>query len=130
MTSLSEVCDDFQTGLEALEPADADLAVRFRGLITRLARDAIEHVAEHRHGEIPALLQLCHDALAALKAEAEDLDRASRYASRRAILNVLSMCDGIARFQEGKQKPADVAALRDLVADALAGLVEPAVGRD
>jgi hypothetical protein len=72
------------------------------------------------------LLKLSHDALAALKAEAEDPeDRVSRYASRRAILNVLSMRTGIARFHEGKQKAADIAALRDLVAQALAGLVEP-----
>jgi hypothetical protein len=40
-------------------------------------------------------------------------------------LNLLVLADGIARFHEGKQKPADVAALRDLVADALADL-EPA----
>lgn len=127
MTTLSESCNEFADALEEIEPADADLSARLKGLITRLAKDAVEHVGVHRHGEIPALLQLCCDALAALEAEAEDLeDRASRYASRRAILNVLSMCDGIARFHEGRQKPSDVAALRDLVAGALAGLGEPA----
>jgi hypothetical protein len=110
-----------------LEPADADLPARLRGLITRLAKDAAEHVAEHRHGEIPALLQLCCDALAALEAEAEDReDRILRCGSRQAILNLLRMCHRIVLFDESRTKPADVAALRDLVADALAGLVEPA----
>jgi hypothetical protein len=125
MTSLPELCDEFQDELERLEPTEADLPPRIRGLITRLVRDAVEHVVEHRLGEVTALVQLCGDALQAL--EAEDLeDRASRYAVRRAVLNVLAMCDGISRFHEGRQKPADVAALRDLVAGALAGLVEPA----
>jgi hypothetical protein len=127
MTSLSEVCDDFQTGLEALEPVDADMAVRLRGLITRLVRDASEHVADYGMGEIPALLQRCREALAALAAEAEDPEnRQCRYQSRAAVLNLLVLADGVARFHEGKQKPADVAALRDLVADALTGLVAPA----
>jgi hypothetical protein len=106
-----------------LEPADADLPARLRGLITRLAKDAAEHVAEHRHGEI----QLCCDALAALEAEAEDReDRILRCGSRQAILNLLRMCHRIVLFDESRTNPADVAALRDLVADALAGLVEPA----
>lgn len=63
MTSLSEVCDDFQTGLEALEPADADLSLRIRGLVTRLVRDAAEHVADYGMGEIPALLHRSREVL-------------------------------------------------------------------
>jgi hypothetical protein len=126
MTTLAEVCQNFEDELEALEPADADLAVRIRGLITRLARDASEHVADHRHGEVAAIVQRCHEALFALSAEAEDPeDRRCRYRSRAAVLNLLVLADGIAGFHEGKQKPADVAALRDLVAGALADL-EPA----
>jgi hypothetical protein len=125
--TLPEVCQKFEDDLAELEPASADLASRFKGLITRLARDAAEHVGDYGMGEVPALLQLCHDALAALKAEAGDPDdRRLRYRSRQAVLNLLVISAGIARFHEGKQKPADVAALRDLVADALAGLVEPA----
>ena len=127
MTSLSEVCDDFQTGLEVLEPADDDLSARIRALITRLVRDAAEHVAVCEMGEIPALLQRCREALSALAAEAEDSeDRRCRYQSRAAVLNLLVLADGVARFHAGRRKAADVAALRDLVADALAGLAEPA----
>jgi hypothetical protein len=125
MTTLREICQNFEDELEELVPASADLASRIKGLITRLAKDASEHVADDGMGEIPALLQRCHEALAALAAEAEDAeDRRCRYRSRAAVLNLLLLADGVARFHGGKQKPADVAALRDLVADALSGLVE------
>jgi len=125
MTTLSEICGEFLDDAERLEPADDDLSARLKGLIMRLARDAAAHVGESRHGEIPALMQRSHQALAALAAEAEDPDdRQCRYRSRAAVLDLLILADGIARFHEGRQKPADVAVLRDLVADALASLVE------
>jgi hypothetical protein len=127
MTSLSEVCDAFQTGLEALEPADADLAANLRGLVTRLARDAAEHISASRHGEVAALMQLAGEALNAVADEAEDReDRSPRYASRQAILNLLRMCHRIVLFDESRKKPADVAALRNGVAYALSDLVEAA----
>jgi len=124
MTTLAEVCDDFQAGLEALEPADADMAVRLRGLITRLVRDASEHVGEDGVGEVVAIVQRSHEVLTALAAEAEDPDdRRCRYQSRAAVLNLLVLADGVGRFHAGRRKAADVAVLRDLVADALRELI-------
>ncbi len=126
MTTLSESCNKFADALEELEPADADLPARLKGLITWLVRGASEHVAEHSMGEVAAIVQRCHEALSTLSAERGDPDdRRSRYRSRAAVPNLLIMVDGVARFHQGKQKPANVAALRELVADALSGLVEP-----
>jgi hypothetical protein len=76
-------------------------------------------------GEISALLQRCHDVLAALKSESEDPeDRKRRYDRRQAELSLLVLCEGICRFHTGKRKAAT--AFRDLIADALSPLV-PAV---
>jgi hypothetical protein len=120
---LSEISEAFQREVEELEPADADLSARLKGLIIRLARDAAEHVGESRHGEVAALLQLAGEALNAMADEAADHeDRSLRYGSRQAILNLLRMCHQIVLFDESRKKPADVAALRDLVADALSGI--------
>jgi hypothetical protein len=129
MTTLSEICDDFQDELERLEPADDDLSARIRGLITRLVREAAEHVADYALGEIPALLQRSHEALTALAAEAEDPeDRRCRHRRQSAVLSLLIFADAVARFHEGSraEQRRTVDALRDRVAEALAGLVEPA----
>jgi hypothetical protein len=114
---------------QRLDPADAVLSARLRGLITRLVRDAAEHVMACSMGEIAAIVQRSHEVLTALAAEAEDPDdRQCRYRSRAAVLNLLVLADGVARFHAATraQQRKSVDALRDLVADALSGLVERA----
>ena len=127
MKGLAEICDDFQTGLEALEPADADMAVRLKGLITRLMRDAIEHVADHSMGEIPAITQRCGEALAAIAAEAQSPeDRRCRYRRRAALVNLAILVDATQSHHAGSraQQRKSVEELRDQVAASLQGLVE------
>jgi hypothetical protein len=69
-------------------------------------------------------MQRIHEALSAIAAEAEDPDdRHRRYARQAALLNLLILVDGIVRFHASKRRANDVAALRDLVADALRPLV-------
>jgi hypothetical protein len=59
-----------------------------------------------------------------LSVEADDAeDRQRRYARQQALLNVLTLCEGICRFHAGKRKTADIDALRGLIADALQPLV-------
>ena len=122
---LSDILEAFQREVE--EQLDPDThATRLPHLVTKLAKDAAALIADHNLGEIPALCQRCHDILAALAAEAEDPeDRQCRYRCRAAVLNLLVLADGVARFHaSGRRKPTDLAALRDLVADALRDLVE------
>jgi len=70
--------------------ADGDLAANLRGLVTRLVRDAAEHVADQGLGEVAAIVQRSHEVLTALSAEAQDADdRQCRYRSRAAVLNLL-----------------------------------------
>jgi hypothetical protein len=107
-----------------LEPASADLASLFKGLITRLAKDAVDRVAEHSMGEIPAIIQLSSEALFALATEADDPnDRGQRYRSRQAVLNLLTLCEGIVRFDASKRRSQDLAALRRMITAALQDLV-------
>jgi hypothetical protein len=124
---LSATCETFEAEVEALDPED--YAVRLGGLTRKLARDAAEGIENYACGEIPALLQLCARVLAWLQAEAEEPDDQSRrYERQRVVLDLLTLCHGIAAFHSGsaaqQRKPASVAALRDLVADALRALVE------
>jgi hypothetical protein len=126
--SLSEACQEFVDALDEI-PADGEPPARLRPLITRLAKDAVEHVAEHRHGEISALLQRSYLALAALSAEIENPDdRQCRYRRQAALLDLVILVDAVTRFHAATraQQRASVDALRDLVAAALSDLVEPA----
>jgi hypothetical protein len=130
MSTLAEICDEFQTGVEALNPGAEDYAVHIRGLITRLVQAIVELVgAEYSMGEIPAIVARGHEALAALSGEAEaPEDRRCRYRSRAAVLNLLMLADGIQSHHAGSraQQRRTAEALRDLVADALSDLVEAA----
>jgi hypothetical protein len=87
---------------------DDDLPDRLMRLITRLIRDAAELVAEHSMGEIPALLQRCHKALTAIAAEAEEREyRRCRYRRQGAVLNLLILVDGVARYRTESQVKKD-----------------------
>jgi hypothetical protein len=60
-----------------------------------------------------------------VQAEAEDAgDRQRRYARQQAVVNLLLLCEGVARFHTGRRRPEDVDALRALIAGALAPLVQ------
>ena len=107
-----------------LDVKDEVYGIDLRRLTLRLARDAAAQVEGYGYGEIPALLELSGLVLAWIKAEAEDPeDRQQRYARQRAVLNLLTLCEGICRFHGGRRRASDVAKFRDLVADALRGLV-------
>jgi hypothetical protein len=125
---LSDICDQFQREVEELDLSAEDYAAHLRRLIMKLVRDAAEHVDGYGRGEIPALMQRCHEALVALATEAEDVeDRQCRYQRQAGMLNLMVLADSIARFHAAThaQQRKSVDALRDLVADALAGLVKP-----
>ena len=124
---LNEICNAFASDAEALDPKSEDYRVELRSLVLKLARDAAAHVESHSFGEIPALLQRCYELLAWLKSEADDPeDRARRYGRAQAVLNLLQLCDGIARFHTGRRKAAELARFRVLIVDALQGLVPEA----
>ena len=121
---LNEICNTFAGEVEALDPKDEDYAVELRALVLKLIRDAAAQLEAQLCGEIPALLQRCYEALAWLKSAAEEPeDRARRYSRQQVILNLLVLCDGIVRFHAGRRKAADLTRFRELIADALEGLV-------
>ena len=94
--------------------------------VQKLARDAANHVADYGMGEIPALLQRCHEVMAWLQAESEDTeDWQRRYARQQSVLNLLSLCEGTCQFHRaGKRKTTEVSAFRSQVSDALRELVD------
>jgi hypothetical protein len=103
------------------------MGVRLRGLITKLVRDASEHVADYGMGEVPALMQRCHEALVALATRIENPDeRWYRYQSRTAVLNLLTLADTIQSHHAGSraQQRKTLDALRRLISSALAEHVE------
>ena len=126
---LPQLCAEFQVEVEALDADDVgDYAAQLRRLTLKLARDAALEIADHHYGEIPALCQRCHEVLAWLAAEAEDVeDRQRRYGRQQTVLNLLVLAEGIVRFHSGqgtrKARDEAAAALRDHVADALQALV-------
>jgi hypothetical protein len=123
LTRIADPCDREHCAAE-LAGVVGDYARELTGLVKRLAKDAAAHVADYHLGEIPALCQRCHEVLAVLSVEADDAeDRQRRYARQQALLNVLTLCEGICRFHAGKRKTADIDALRGLIADALQPLV-------
>jgi hypothetical protein len=122
---LSDICEAFQREVEELDPDTH--ATRLPHLVAKLTKDAVALIADHNLGEIPGLCQRAQELLTALAAEAEDPeDRQCRYRSRAAMLNLLLLADGVARFHAAThaQQRASVDALRDLVAGALSSLIE------
>jgi hypothetical protein len=121
---LSQLCDEFQREVEALDPKADDYAAELLALVKKLVRDAAAHVADYHLGEIPALLELSRLVLAWLKSEAEDpADRSRRYARQRAVLDLLTFCENVRHFHASKGKSDDLAQFRAQVADALRSLV-------
>ena len=54
-----------------------------------------------------------------LKSEAEDPeDRSRRYQRQRAVLDLLTLCEGVRVFHASKGKAEDITALRNQIADA------------
>jgi hypothetical protein len=79
---LSNLCDGFQTSVESLNPKDAEFTFDLRVLVMRLVSALAVLVGDYPHGEIAALMQLCHEVLVALAAEA-DLDTEAEDPERR-----------------------------------------------
>ena len=124
---LSDICDAFASDVEALDVKSDDYGIELRPLVLKLVRDAAAQLESQLCGEIPALLQRCYELLVWLKEDPED--RARRYARQQVVLSLLVLCDGIVRFHGGRRKAADLARFRELIADALQGLV-PAEGTE
>jgi len=123
MTTLGEKLDEFLTDVEALEAADAGLPARLQGLVMRLARDAVEHVAEYGMGEIPALVQRSHEVLATL-ADDDPHDRRSRHRRRAAVLNLCVLADAVQSHHAGSraQQRSTIDDMRERIAEALSGV--------
>lgn len=122
--TLSELCDTFATEVERLNSRDEDYPTDLRALTKQLIRDAAEHVEVSQFGEVPTLLESSRIVLAWLSAEDPE-NRQRRYGRQQAVLNLLTLCEGIRRLRVGTRKSKNdaAAALREAVADSLRGLV-------
>ena len=126
---LSDLCDEFQTAVEALNVKDAaDYAFELRLLVMRLIPAVAVLVGDYVYGEVPALMQLSHTVLAALGAESyQPEDRRRRHRRQQAVLNLIVLCCVVASFHTGsrteQRRVENVGALKTSVADALQGLV-------
>jgi hypothetical protein len=131
---LNELCSGFEDAVEKLDPKDGEFAFELRLLVTRLVQAIAVLVGDNynQHGEIPALLQLCHGVLVTLSAEtdldasAEEPDRrCCRYHRRQATLNLVIFCHTVAEFHGGSKfdQRRNVDTLKSAVANALSDLV-------
>jgi hypothetical protein len=122
--TLTDLCNKFQTDVEALDEADLGHATQLAVLVRKLAFGATAYFADYPYGEVPAIIELTRIVLAWLKAEAEDTnDRQRRYARQQAVVNLLMLCEGLSRFHTGKRRGSDTATLRGQIGEALRGLI-------